>query len=129
MTDALVRIEFADGSNWVAAADAAAAGSQRAASSRAASAVAGIYFKLGVEHILLGIDHLLFVLALLFIARGTVAPGQDNHRLHGGAQHHAGAGDARLRARAVEAGGGDDRAQHRLRRRRDRVRLAGPRQA
>ena len=31
--------------------------------------VAGTYFRLGVEHILLGIDHLLFVLALLFVAR------------------------------------------------------------
>ena len=30
----------------------------------------GTYFKLGVEHILLGIDHLLFVLALLLITRG-----------------------------------------------------------
>lgn len=29
------------------------------------------YFKLGVEHILLGIDHLLFVLALLLLTRGT----------------------------------------------------------
>ncbi len=33
--------------------------------------VAGVYLKLGVEHILLGVDHLLFVLALLIIARGT----------------------------------------------------------
>lgn len=29
------------------------------------------YFKLGVEHILLGIDHLLFVLALLLLTKGT----------------------------------------------------------
>ena len=32
--------------------------------------VAGRYLKLGVEHILLGIDHLLFVLALLIITHG-----------------------------------------------------------
>lgn len=29
------------------------------------------YFKLGVEHILLGVDHLLFVLALLLLTKGT----------------------------------------------------------
>lgn len=31
----------------------------------------GTYFKLGVEHILFGIDHLLFVLALVLLTRGT----------------------------------------------------------
>lgn len=36
-----------------------------------ASAVAWSYFVLGVEHILGGIDHLLFVLALLLIVRGS----------------------------------------------------------
>jgi hydrogenase/urease accessory protein HupE len=30
-----------------------------------------VYLKLGVEHILTGVDHLLFVLALLLITRGT----------------------------------------------------------
>jgi hypothetical protein len=33
--------------------------------------VAWLYLKLGIEHILLGVDHLLFVLALLLITRGT----------------------------------------------------------
>jgi hydrogenase/urease accessory protein HupE len=70
MTDALVRVRFADGTSWT----------QRLTPSHPAAvipvqqggiSVAGVYFKLGVEHILLGIDHLLFVLALLFIARGT----------------------------------------------------------
>jgi hydrogenase/urease accessory protein HupE len=70
MTDALVRIEFADGTTWT----------QRLTPQHPAEsvpqaqsgwAVAGMYLKLGIEHILLGIDHLLFVLALLFIARGT----------------------------------------------------------
>jgi len=70
MTDALVRIQFADGTSWT----------QRLTPSIPAAAVplrespltvAGVYFKLGVEHILLGIDHLLFVFALLIIARGT----------------------------------------------------------
>jgi hypothetical protein len=34
------------------------------------AAVMQTYFKLGVEHILLGFDHLLFVLALLFLVQG-----------------------------------------------------------
>jgi hypothetical protein len=34
------------------------------------AAVVQTYFKLGVEHILLGFDHLLFVLALLFLVEG-----------------------------------------------------------
>ena len=69
MTDALVRIEFADGTTWT----------QRLTPHRSAAtiparesafAVAGVYLKLGVEHILAGVDHLLFVLALLIIADG-----------------------------------------------------------
>lgn len=69
MTDALVRISFADGSTWT----------QRL-TPRAPSAmiprrqtgwsVAWQYLQLGVEHILLGIDHLLFVLALLLVTTG-----------------------------------------------------------
>ena len=34
--------------------------------------MAGVYLKLGVEHILFGVDHLLFVLALLIITDGTM---------------------------------------------------------
>jgi hydrogenase/urease accessory protein HupE len=68
MADALVRIEFADGTTWT----------QRLTPGRPAATipakesalvVAGVYFRLGVEHILAGVDHLLFVLALLIIAR------------------------------------------------------------
>lgn len=70
MTDALVRAEFADGTSWT----------QRLTPQQPAAVipagqsglmVAGLYLKLGVEHILLGIDHLLFVLALLIITQGT----------------------------------------------------------
>jgi hydrogenase/urease accessory protein HupE len=70
MTDALVRVVFLDGTSWV----------RRLTPQEPSAAipllqsgwsVAGLYFKLGVEHILLGIDHLLFVLALLIITRGT----------------------------------------------------------
>jgi len=68
MTDALVRIEFADGSAWT----------QRLTPRQPAAAipakespfaVAGTYLALGIEHILAGIDHLLFVLGLLILAR------------------------------------------------------------
>lgn len=70
LTDALVRIEFANNSNWV----------QRLTPDQPrvtiplqpdAWSVSGDYFTLGVEHILLGIDHLLFVLGLLLIASGV----------------------------------------------------------
>ena len=67
MTDTLVRIDFADGTAWT----------QRLTPARPAAeiphkdspfAVAGTYLALGVEHILAGIDHLLFVLGLLILA-------------------------------------------------------------
>jgi len=70
LTDALVRIEFADKHNWV----------KRLTPDQPrvtiplqpdAWSVSGDYFSLGVEHILLGIDHLLFVLGLLLIASGV----------------------------------------------------------
>lgn len=70
MTDALVRAEFADGTSWT----------QRLTPQQPAAVipagqsglmVAGLYLKLGVEHILRGIDHLSFVLALLIITQGT----------------------------------------------------------
>ena len=69
MTDALVRVEFADGSSWT----------ERLTPGRpevtiparpSGLAVAGLYLRLGVEHILTGVDHLLFVLALLILTRG-----------------------------------------------------------
>jgi hypothetical protein len=68
VSDALVRIQFADGSAWV----------QRLTpqqptvvvpSQQSAWGVAAVYLKLGIEHILTGSDHLLFVLALLIISR------------------------------------------------------------
>jgi hydrogenase/urease accessory protein HupE len=71
MTDALVRMEFADGTSWM----------KRLTPSEPTADipvrpsgwfVAGEYLKLGVEHILLGIDHLLFVLALLLVTRGAL---------------------------------------------------------
>ena len=67
VSDALVRIEFADGSAWV----------QRLTPQQTTATVpaqqtvwnvAAVYLQLGIEHILTGFDHLLFVLALLIIS-------------------------------------------------------------
>ena len=69
MTDVLVRVEFTDGTTWT----------QRLTPQQPSAiipartsrlAVVGVYTRLGVEHILTGIDHLLFVLALIIITRG-----------------------------------------------------------
>ena len=68
MTDALVRVEFADGTSWtrrLTPREPAAAIPMK----ETALGVAGVYARLGVEHILIGVDHLLFVLSLLLVAR------------------------------------------------------------
>jgi hypothetical protein len=70
MTDALVRVQFADGTQWterLTPAEPAAAVPLR----ESAFAVARVYLVLGIEHILLGVDHLLFVLALLLVTHGA----------------------------------------------------------
>ena len=67
-TDVLVRIEFADGTKWVQR----LTGQQPSASipmRQNAWSVAGVYLKLGVDHILFGADHVLFVLGLLLIVK------------------------------------------------------------
>jgi hydrogenase/urease accessory protein HupE len=68
ITDALVRVQFLDGSYsttlvrpskpWI-----------EIATSRSSLEVAGAYLMHGIEHILFGYDHLLFVLALILIVR------------------------------------------------------------
>lgn len=70
MTDALVRVVFLDGSSWVRRLTPQEP-SAAIPSRQSGWSVATLYLRLGVEHILLGIDHLLFVLALLIVARGT----------------------------------------------------------
>jgi hydrogenase/urease accessory protein HupE len=70
MTDALVRVEFADGSYWTARLTPKAS-EVTIPEEQGSGAVTATYFGLGVEHILLGFDHLLFVLALLLITRGV----------------------------------------------------------
>lgn len=69
MTDALVRVEYIDGTSWTGRFTPREPTAVIPASDTGLS-VARIYLKLGVEHILLGVDHLLFVLALLIITRG-----------------------------------------------------------
>jgi hydrogenase/urease accessory protein HupE len=70
LTDVLVRIAFADDSTWV---ERLTPQQPRAVIPARPSAwdVASTYFVLGVEHILMGTDHLLFVLALLLLTTGT----------------------------------------------------------
>ena len=66
----------------------------------------GSFVLLGVEHILTGYDHLLFLLGLLLRGRELARPGQDHHRVHRGPQRDAGAGGVRHRVvpeRLVEA--------------------------
>lgn len=69
MTDALARFEFADGTFWTRRLTPGEPAVTIPAHP-SAGGVSGTYFILGVEHILLGYDHLLFVLALLIITRG-----------------------------------------------------------
>jgi hydrogenase/urease accessory protein HupE len=70
LTDALVRIAFLDGSTWV---ERLTPRQPRSPIPTRPSAwgVAGTYLTLGVEHILKGVDHLMFVLALLLLTKGT----------------------------------------------------------
>ncbi len=69
MTDALVRVDFADGGSWTARLTPRQPMAEIPTRPSDAS-VAGVYLRLGVEHILTGPDHLLFVLALLILTRG-----------------------------------------------------------
>jgi len=69
LTDVLVRIQGAD-DNVQLARLTPAAPSLRVEEAPARSQVVTTYFRLGVEHILLGIDHLLFVAALLLLVHG-----------------------------------------------------------
>lgn len=70
MTDALVRIEFLDGTSWIQRVTPAQP-SAVVPARQTRWGVATQYGRLGTEHILTGWDHLLFVLALMFLAQGT----------------------------------------------------------
>ena len=69
ITDVLVRFEMLDGTKGSAIVHPSQPWLE-IAPRRGLWAVAGAYLRLGVEHILGGIDHLLFVLALLLLVRG-----------------------------------------------------------
>jgi hydrogenase/urease accessory protein HupE len=70
MTDVLVRLERLDGSTLVTRLTPAAP-SFVVDASPPTTQVASTYLVLGVEHILGGIDHLLFILALLILVKGA----------------------------------------------------------
>ena len=70
LTDVLVRAEFADDTTWTHRLTPTQP-SVQIPRRESGLTVAGVYLKLGVEHILLGIDHLLFVFALLLITHGS----------------------------------------------------------
>ena len=69
MTDVLVRIERTDGSTQIARLTQSKP-KLLVEASRGKLQVARVYSVLGVEHILTGVDHLLFVLALILITKG-----------------------------------------------------------
>ncbi len=69
ITDVLVRIEHRDGAMQVVRLTPARP-SMVVAGSPGAFQVMGSYLHLGIEHILTGYDHLLFVLALILVTRG-----------------------------------------------------------
>ena len=71
ITDALVRVRMLDGSESTTLVHPSHAWME-VTSSRGFLAVAWSYTRLGIEHIGFGIDHLLFVLALLIITKGTM---------------------------------------------------------
>jgi hydrogenase/urease accessory protein HupE len=68
-TDALVRVAYADGTEFVTRLQPDNP-SVVITAAPGPAAVAWTYTVLGVEHILLGIDHLLFVLALVLLVKG-----------------------------------------------------------
>ena len=68
MTDALVRVEFANGNTWTARLTPSMP-SAAIPASQSAWAVFLTYVRHGVEHIAFGFDHLLFVTALMLIVR------------------------------------------------------------
>ena len=70
LTDVLVRLEARDGSARIARLTPREP-AFRVEARPGRAEVAATYLRLGVEHILGGIDHMLFVLALLLLVRGT----------------------------------------------------------
>jgi hydrogenase/urease accessory protein HupE len=70
ITDVLIRVEMLDGRKWTTIARPSQPWVEIAAA-QSKLQVASAYLRLGMEHILEGIDHLLFILALLILVKGT----------------------------------------------------------
>ena len=85
-----------------------------------ATGVAWTYLGLGVHHILVGIDHLLYILAMLFLVKGWRRIVADDVGLYGDAQPDADRGGARLGPRATASCRGLHRVEYRLRGARNR---------
>ncbi len=66
----LIRVEMLDGRKWTTIARPSQPWVEIAAA-QSKLQVAGAYLRLGIEHIWGGIDHLLFILALLILVKGT----------------------------------------------------------
>jgi hydrogenase/urease accessory protein HupE len=69
MTDVLVRLERLDGTTQVARLTPSTPSFVVEATPNTRQ-VAGTYTRLGIEHILSGVDHLLYILAMLFLVKG-----------------------------------------------------------
>jgi hydrogenase/urease accessory protein HupE len=69
LSDALLRIEYLGGQSWTQRLTPASPAATAPAAATGAS-VAWTYGALGVEHILTGVDHLLFVLGLVLLSHG-----------------------------------------------------------
>ena len=96
ITDVLVRVELLDGRKWTTIVHPSQPWVEIAAS-QTWMGVAGTYIVQGIRHILFGADHMLFVLGLLLIVQRPLDAAEDRDRVHGGAQHHAGDCNSRLR--------------------------------
>jgi len=70
ITDVLVRVEMLDGRAWTVIAHPSQPWFELAGAPSKLH-VAGAYLRLGIEHIWTGIDHLLFILGLMLLVKGT----------------------------------------------------------
>jgi hydrogenase/urease accessory protein HupE len=70
ITDVLVRVEMLDGRAWTTIAHPSQPWFELAGAPSNLH-VAGAYLRLGIEHIWTGVDHLLFILGLMLLVKGT----------------------------------------------------------
>ena len=82
------------------------------------TAVLGVFIPAGIEHILIGPDHILFLVGLLLLGGSLWQLTTYRHGLHDRPQHHAVAGGARRPVAAEQHHRARHRAEHRVRRRR-----------